>query len=84
MLRLLHFVQHFPITRWRRLGNDQALVVWFIVAAAYVVLGLQLLVTWGWIKFQRVVFADNVVRSVSSRSTQPQSVSRKATSKLAG
>ena len=66
MLKMLQFVKHFPITRWRRLGNDQALVVWFIVLVAYVALGLQLLVAWAWIKFQRVIFADNVVRSVSS------------------
>ncbi|HEX5166598.1 MAG TPA: hypothetical protein VFV93_14435 [Thermomicrobiales bacterium] len=79
MLRLLQFVQQFPISRWRRLGNDQAMVVWLIVLTAYVALGLQLLAAWVWIRFQRIVFADNAVRTVTSRPGKQQSSGRAAT-----
>ena len=84
MLRLLQFVQHFPIARWRRLGNDQAMAVWLIVVAAYIVFGLQLLVAWAWIKFQRSVFADNTVRAVMSRQPRQQSAGHHAASRQAG
>lgn len=84
MLTVLRLLQTLLRGSWRRLSREELMVAWLIVGVAYLAFGAQLVLALLGIKVGRVVYANDMYRSVRSTPTSSRSTPRPVPTQPAG